>query len=196
MKTGQAGLALIKTFEGLRLKAYPDPATGGAPWTIGYGLTSAAGIVPVVPGMTITAAQAEEYLVKALVKYEAAVSKALKRTPSQNEFDAMVSLCYNIGPGNFAGSSVVRYFNAGDEAMAASSFLLWNKAGGKVMDGLKRRREAERKLFRTQGPPVTQPAPPAPVPPSPPVVEPAPQPPATAGPVGLWARLKAWLGWA
>lgn len=195
MKTGRAGIDLIKVFEGLRLKAYPDPATGGAPWTIGYGLTSAAGIVPVVPGMTITAAQAEEYLVRALVKYEAAVSKALKRTPTQNEFDAMVSLCYNIGPGAFAGSSVVRYFNAGDEAMAASSFLLWTKAGGKVLPGLKRRREAERKLFRTQGSAPASP-PPTPVPPAPPVVEPAPQPPATAKPTGLWARLKAWLGWA
>lgn len=155
MKTGREGLALIKEFEGLRLKAYPDPATGGEPWTIGYGLTSAAGIITVKPGLTITEKQAEEYLIRALAKYEYAVTKALKRAPTQNQFDAMVSLCYNIGPAAFAGSSVARYFNAGNPDMAAASFLLWIKAGKppKTMPGLKRRREAERQLFTSDPPP-------------------------------------------
>lgn len=147
MKTNAAGIALIKEFEGCRLKAYPDPATGGEPWTIGYGLTSAAGIIPVKRGLVITQAQADEYLVKSLAKYEDAVSKALTKPPTPNQFAAMVSLCFNIGPGNFAKSSVVRKLNAGDVAGAANAFLLWNKAAGKVMAGLTRRREAERKLF-------------------------------------------------
>ena len=150
MKTNKAGIDLIKSFEGCRLKAYPDPATGGEPWTIGYGLTSAAGIIKVMPGLRITQAQADEYLVKSLEKYEAAVSKALTKTPTPNQFGAMVSLCFNIGPGAFAKSSVARKFNAGDIAGAAKSFLLWNKAAGKVMAGLTRRREAEKKLFLTK----------------------------------------------
>jgi lysozyme len=147
MKTGPKGLEIIKEWEGLRLKAYPDPATGGEPWTIGYGLTSAAGIVPVKRGMVITKEQAEDYLIRALAKYEYAVSRALKRTPTQNQFDAMVSLCYNIGPGAFTTSSVAKHFNTGNLDMAAMSFLLWVKANYRTMEGLKRRREAERKLF-------------------------------------------------
>ena len=149
MKTNKAGVDLIKRWEGCRLKAYPDPATGGEPWTIGYGLTSAAGIVPVKRGLVITQAQADEYLVKSLEKYEAAVSKALTKTPTPNQFAAMVSLCFNVGPGAFARSSVVRKFNAGDTRGAADAFRLWNKAAGKVMAGLKNRREDERKLFLT-----------------------------------------------
>jgi lysozyme len=149
MKTNKSGVDLIKRWEGCRLKAYPDPATGGEPWTIGYGLTSAAGIVPVKRGLVITQAQADEYLVKSLVKYEAAVSKALTKTPTPNQFAAMVSLCFNVGPGAFARSSVVRKFNAGDTRGAADAFRLWNKAAGKVMAGLKNRREDERKLFLT-----------------------------------------------
>lgn len=150
MKTNKAGIDLIKEFEGCRLKAYPDPATGGEPWTIGYGLTTAAGIIKVTPGLRITQEQADAYLVQSLVKYEEAVSKALKKAPTANQFAAMVSLCFNIGPGAFARSSVVRKFNAGDTAGAANSFLLWNKAAGKVMAGLTRRREAEKKLFLTK----------------------------------------------
>lgn len=149
MKTNKAGIDLIKQFEGCRLKAYPDPATGGEPWTIGYGLTSAAGIIRVIKGLTITQEQADQYLVQSLAKYEEAVSKALTKPPTANQFGAMVSLCFNIGPGNFAKSSVVRKFNAGDTAGAANAFLLWNKAAGKVMAGLTRRREAEKKLFLT-----------------------------------------------
>lgn len=150
MKTNKAGIDLIKSFEGCRLKAYPDPATGGEPWTIGYGLTSAAGIIKVKKGLTITQEQADAYLVQSMAKYEEAVSKALKMAPTANQNAAMVSLCFNIGPGAFAKSSVVRKFSAGDIAGAAKSFLLWNKAAGKVMAGLTRRREAEKKLFLTK----------------------------------------------
>lgn len=147
MKTNRAGIDLIKRWEGCRLTAYPDPATKGEPYTIGYGHTSLAGPPKVERGMKITQVQANEILVADLVKFEAAVSKALTRNPNENQFSAMVSLCFNIGPGNFGKSSVVRRFNAGDAAGAANAFRLWNKAAGKVMKGLVSRRESERELF-------------------------------------------------
>lgn len=147
MKTSADGIALIKQFEGLRLTAYPDPATGGEPWTIGYGTTTGAGVGKVAKGMTITPVQAESMLVRSLEAYERGVLAALKSPPGQHQFDAMVSLAYNIGLGKFAQSSVVRFFNAGDITRAAGAFLLWNKAAGKVLPGLTRRRQAERDLF-------------------------------------------------
>lgn len=149
MKTNQAGVDLIKKWEGKKLTAYPDPATGGEPWTIGYGHTSAAGPPAVKKGMKITEEEAESILVRDLGKYESAVMKGLTAKPNGNQFSAMVSLCFNIGPGNFAKSSVLRKFNAGDTKGAADAFLLWNKAAGKVMRGLTNRREDERKLFLT-----------------------------------------------
>jgi lysozyme len=147
MRTGSRGLALIRQFEGLRLHAYRD-AVGVL--TIGYGLTNAAGVIRVTPGMTITKTQAEHYLIQALGKYEVAVASALQRDPSQNQFDAMVSLCFNIGAGKFAGSRLVKLFNAGDDGRAADAFLAWRKAGGRVLPGLSRRRAAERRLFLSQ----------------------------------------------
>lgn len=144
MKTNRAGIELLKKWEGCRLTAYRDSV---GVLTIGYGLTSAAGIIKVTEGLTITQEQADEYLVKALVKYEAAVKKALTRAPNENQYSAMVSLCYNIGPGAFAKSSVVRLFNEGDAKGAADAFRMWNKAGGKVLKGLVSRREDERALF-------------------------------------------------
>lgn len=149
MKINQAGIDLIKKWEGKELTAYPDPATGGEPWTIGYGHTSAAGPPIVKKGMKITEKEASDILVRDLAKYEAAVMKGLTAKPNGNQFSAMVSLCYNIGPGNFAKSSVLRKFNAGDIKGAADAFRLWNKAAGKVMKGLTNRREDERKLFLT-----------------------------------------------
>ena len=146
MKVNAAGLDLIKSFEGLRLKAYKCSAGVD---TIGYGHTSAAGEPKVTPRMTITAAEAEKILARDLGKYEQAVDKAVTVKPTPNQFAAMVSLCYNIGPGNFAGSSVVRRLNAGDVKGAAEAFLMWNKVHGRALAGLTRRREAERKLFLT-----------------------------------------------
>jgi lysozyme len=123
---------------------------------VGFGHTSAAGAPKVTKGMRITAEEASDILVKDLVKYEMAVKKALTRAPNENQFAAMVSLCYNIGPGAFARSSVARLFNAGDVSGAADAFGRWNKAGGKVLNGLVRRRADERALFLT---PVSKPAP-------------------------------------
>lgn len=188
MKTNRAGIDLIKEFEGLRTTAYADPV---GILTIGYGHTSAAGAPKVTKGMKITAAYAEDILVIDLAKFEAEVLRKLTRLPNENQFAAMVSLCFNIGPGNFAKSSVLHYFNAGDPTTAADKFLLWNKAGGKVLAGLKRRREAERTLFRR--PVVEAPAPPPPPPPDIPAAEPDdwPEPDGAMAepPVSLWRWL-------
>ena len=146
MKTSKAGLDLIRKWEGCRLTAYRDSV---GVLTIGYGLTSAAGIIRVTEGLAITQKQADDYLVAALAKYEDAVSKAISRTMTQAQFDAFVSLCYNIGPGAFAGSTAVKRFNAGDIAGAADAILMWNKAGGKVLKGLENRRADERAMFLT-----------------------------------------------
>ena len=141
----QAGLNLIKQFEGLRLKAYRD-AVGV--WTIGYGHTSMAGDPKVKAGMVITEDEAEQILRIDLKKYEDAVKKALPGYPlTDNQYAALTSLCYNVGPGNFSKSSVVRYLRQGNPGQSADAFRAWNKAGGRVLQGLVTRREAERKLF-------------------------------------------------
>jgi lysozyme len=147
MNMGPKGMALLRVFEGFRCDAYPDPATRGEPYTIGYGHTSAAGSPEVHRGLRITPEQGEEILQRDLMKYENAVEHGMTRKPNQNQFDAMVSLCYNIGPGNFKKSSVLRYFNENRDDKAANAFLSWNKAAGHVMAGLIRRRQAEADLY-------------------------------------------------
>jgi lysozyme len=146
MKINRAGLELIKNFEGFVPNAYLCPA---GIWTIGYGTTTAAGAGEIRKGMTITKDQASDMLLSTLVKYEAAVTKALTQVPTENQFSAMVSLCYNIGESAFAKSTVLRKFNSGDLSASAAAFRMWNKAGGKVLPGLIRRREAELALFST-----------------------------------------------
>ena len=157
MKMSADGIALLKKLEGCRLKAYKDSV---GEWTIGYGTTSMTGFGKITMGMTITQDMADTWLVEGLVKYEKAVSLALTRVPTQNQFDAMVSLCYNIGPGKFAGSSGVRSFNAGNQAKAANDFLEWNKTRDRKTNvlgfssGLARRRALEMELFLRPGKPV------------------------------------------
>jgi len=138
---GAAGLSLIKEFEGLRLKAYPDPATGGEPITIGWGHT---GGVPL--GLTISEAQAEGFLRSDLVRFEKAVNRLAPKT-TKNQFDALVSFAFNLGEGNLEKSTLLRAHNAGNYEGARSEFLRWNRANGKVMAGLTRRREAEAALY-------------------------------------------------
>src|SRR5882724_2356449 len=147
MKINAAGFALIKGFEGKRLEAYPDPGTGGEPWTIGYGHTTAAGLPTVHKGLVISQEDADEILARDLEKFEKAVSTVLSREANENQFAAMVSLCFNIGLGNFAKSSVIHKFNSGDFKGAKDSFKLWNKAAGRVLSGLTARRKAEADLF-------------------------------------------------
>lgn len=145
MKTSKAGADSIKSREGLRLKAYPDPATGGEPWTIGVGHTGP----DVYPGMVISADQADDMLRRDLEKFERGIERLVTVPLTQNQFDALVSLTFNIGLGNFGGSTLLRKLNARDYNGAADEILRWNRAAGKVMPGLTRRREAERNQFLT-----------------------------------------------
>jgi GH24 family phage-related lysozyme (muramidase) len=145
-----AGLEIVKGFEGLSLTAYPDPGTGGEPWTIGYGHTSAAGPPQVYQGLSITRAEAEDILKRDLKIYEKAVTDAVTRPSTSDQFSAMVSFTFNVGPGNFRSSTLLRKHNAGDFAGASEEFLKWVYAGGNVMPGLQRRRQAERALYRSE----------------------------------------------
>jgi GH24 family phage-related lysozyme (muramidase) len=145
-----AGLEIIKGFEGLGLSAYPDPGTGGEPWTIGYGHTSAAGPPPVYQGLTITRSEAEEILKRDLTQYERAVANAVTRSPTSDQFSALVSFTFNVGAGNLQSSTLLSKHNAGDFAGAAEEFGRWVYAGGNVMQGLVRRRQAERALYLSE----------------------------------------------
>jgi lysozyme len=147
VKTSIDGVNLIKSFEGFRADAYPDPGTGAEPWTIGYGSTLTATGERVHRGMKVTEEEAVALLAATLGKYEAAVSKAVTQPLKQHQFDACVSLCYNIGAGNFSGSTLVKHLNAGHFNQAADAFLSWKRAAGRVMPGLIRRRQAERLMF-------------------------------------------------
>ena len=145
MRINDEGLKLIKEFEGLRLKAYQDSV---GVWTIGYGTTSRAGVgVDVGPGLVITEKQAEVYLKMAIAKFARQIEPLFTREPTSNQFSAMLSLAYNIGPGAFRKSTCLKRFNAGDIEGAAEALTWFNKAGGKVLRGLVRRRESEKALF-------------------------------------------------
>ena len=145
------GRTLIKGFEGLSLKAYPD-AHG---YSIGYG--HFIGTDPSLASRTISRAEADALFDQDVRKFETAVS-FVTPVARQHEFDAMVSLAYNIGTGNtttrqggFAGSTVARLHNAGDRTGAADAFRMWNKSQGKVHQGLVARREKERAHYLTGG---------------------------------------------
>ncbi len=146
MVVSDAGVALIKHFEGLKLDAYPDPGTGGDPWTIGFGTTGP----EVKPGMRISEAQAEEFLRIDLASFGIAVSELVKVPLRQHQFDALVSFSYNVGAGALGSSTLLRKINGGDFRGASMEFLRWCYAGGQVMEGLRRRRLAEQKMFEGQ----------------------------------------------
>lgn len=139
MKTSQAGIALIKSFESCRLTAYRDSVNV---LTIGWGHTG-----KIWPGMTITQEQADALLDADLARFEVGVSKLAKVPLKQCEFDALVSFAFNCGLGNLESSTLLRKLNAGDGKGAANEFPRWNRAGGKILRGLTRRREAERAMF-------------------------------------------------
>ena len=147
MITSEKGIRLIKQFEGCSLTAYPDPGTGGDPWSIGYGWTHPVDGKPVKGGMTIDQATADRLLKTGLVGYENDVLKVARVKLTQSQFDALVSFAYNVGSRALSTSTLLKKLNANDIKGAADEFLRWNKAGGKVLNGLTRRREAERALF-------------------------------------------------
>ena len=142
--TSAAGRKAITQREDNVLTAYKDSA---GILTIGVGHTSAAGAPRVTAGMKITAAQSDEILSRDLKTFEEGVRDAVRVPLGQNEFDALVSLAFNIGVGAFSGSTLVKKLNAGDRAGAAAQFGVWVNAGGKKLQGLVNRREAERKQF-------------------------------------------------
>ena len=133
---------LIKEFEGCKLEAYPDPASGGEPWTIGVGSTKG-----VHKGMVITQEQADEYLVNDVAYSAKAVNQMVSGKITQNQFDALVSFAFNLGTGNLKNSTLLKKLNKDDFENAANEFLKWDMASGHQMAGLTRRREAERTLF-------------------------------------------------
>jgi lysozyme len=147
MITNAAGLSLIRQAEGLRLRAYPDPGTGGDPWTIGIGTTRYPDGRKVRRGDTCTPQQADEYLAHDLQGFERDVAGMVTVPLTSNQFSALVSFAYNVGVSALRNSTLLRLLNAGDHAGAANQFPRWNRAAGRVLPGLVRRRAAERDLF-------------------------------------------------
>lgn len=151
MTPSAACIALVQQFEGCAKKqangqfiAYPDPGSGGDPWTIGWGTTGP----DVKPGVTWTQAQCDARLAKDLTGFAAKVSGAIGAAEtSQNQFDALVCFAYNVGIGNLLSSTLLKLHKAGDFADAAAQFARWNKAAGKVLPGLTKRRAAEAALY-------------------------------------------------
>lgn len=152
---GADGIALIKRFEGCaRLRtdgmvaAYPDPGTGGEPWTIGWGATGRDHVHGgrIGPQTVWTQAQCDDRLKQDLARYAAGVARALDGAPAtQVQFDALVSFHYNTGA--IARATLTQKHIAGDYQGAAREFARWNRAGGRVLKGLVRRRAAEAELY-------------------------------------------------
>ena len=139
METSGEGIALIKKFEGCKLEAYQCSA---AVWTIGYGHTAG-----VVSGDKITHESAEDLLKEDLNEFEGYVLKYIDPVLDQNQFDALVAWTFNLGPNNLRESTLRTRINSGDFADVPHQLKRWNKAGGNVLDGLIRRREAEALLW-------------------------------------------------
>ncbi|MEC9066861.1 MAG: lysozyme [Pseudomonadota bacterium] len=151
---GAEGIALVRRFEGCARKrldglveAYPDPGTGGAPWTIGWGATGPG----IGPGTVWTQEQCDARLLRDLERHAAEVAAAIGDAPTtQGQFDALVSFHYNTGA--IARATLTRRHVAGDHAAAAREFARWNRAGGRVLRGLVRRRRAEARLYAGERP--------------------------------------------
>ena len=140
LKTSQEGISLIKSFEGCELSAYRCSAD--VP-TIGYGHTAG-----VSDGDTCTLEEAEEMLSDDLVEFENYVKKYVETDLEQNQFDSLVAWGYNLGPKNLSESTMLKELNAGNLEEVPRQMKRWNRAGGQVLDGLIRRREAESRLFK------------------------------------------------
>lgn len=170
MRTSVQGKARLKSFEGFRQYAYPDPASAlyrafpskkwgfspasaiqvqeeyrhlsGHPWTVGYGFTKG-----ITPDTVMSVMEADVRLADELVEYEEEVFAACTVRPTQNQFDAMVCLAWNIGWPRFKTSTVLKAHNRGDFLSASRAFGLWNMANGRVDKGLTSRRAAESVLY-------------------------------------------------
>ena len=144
MSVSNKGVDLICEFEGKRLAAYDD---GVGVWTIGFGTIKYPNGVRVKKGDTCTLDQAKEYMRHDLIEFEHTVNSSVKVPLNQNQFDALVSLAYNIGSSAFKSSTLVKKLNTGDYQGAADQFNVWINAGGKRMQGLVNRRDREKLLF-------------------------------------------------
>ena len=144
MSVSNKGADLICEFEGKRLVAYDD---GVGVWTIGFGTIKYPNGVRVKKGDTCTLDQAKEYMRHDLIEFEHTVNSSVKVPLNQNQFDALVSLAYNIGSNAFKSSTLVKKLNTGDYQGAADQFNVWINAGGKRMQGLVSRRDREKLLF-------------------------------------------------
>jgi len=140
MKISKEGIALIKKFEGIELQAYQDSV---GVWTIGYGHTKG-----VKEGDNISLKQAEAMLEEELVEYEGYINNMVELGLEQNQFDALVAWVYNLGPTNLRESTLLKVLNQGLFDEVPFEIKRWNKAGGQVLNGLVRRREAEALLFQ------------------------------------------------
>jgi lysozyme len=149
MNMTEAGLDLIRQAEGFRSQAYRD---SGGVLTIGYGHTSMAGAPAVTAGMRVTIDEAESILRRDVAQFALVVRKALRVQLSERQFSALVSFCYNVGGASFARSSVLLSVNSGDYAAVPRRLALWNKAAGKVLPGLIKRRAAEAAMFMSADP--------------------------------------------
>jgi lysozyme len=143
-RINQAGLNIVKHYEGCELEAYLCPARV---WTIGYGHTH-----NVRKGMVWTQTKADRQLEEDLRQFEEGVEEMVKIPISQNAFAALVSLSFNIGLEALRGSTLMRKLNKGELSMASEEFARWNKSGARVLPGLTRRRLAERDLFLRKDP--------------------------------------------
>jgi len=139
MHISEEGLSLIKKFEGCELKAYRCAANV---LTIGYGTTKG-----VTEDMEITKEEAESLLKEEMHEYEGYINDMIKVPLEQNQFDSMVSWVFNLGSTNLSSSTLLKKINNSEYDEVPSQIKRWNKAGGKVLDGLIRRREAEALLF-------------------------------------------------
>jgi len=155
MKTSAEGLALIEHYEDDRLVSYPDPKTGGAPWTIGKGATGPG----IGPGLIWSQQQSDDRFASDVAERERIVNATVKVTLEQGMFDAMVSIVFNVGPGNAnkdgimrlkngKPSTLLRLLNAGDYQGAYAQFAVWISPGSSVELGLRRRRRAEQGLWQ------------------------------------------------
>jgi len=139
MNISKEGLSLIKKFEGCELEAYLCPA---GVWTIGYGHTK-----DVKEGDKINKEEADYLLQEEMIEYESYINDFVEVPLEQNQFDALCSWVYNLGPTNLKNSTMLRVLNEEKYADVPQEIKRWNKAGGEVLDGLIKRREAEAKMF-------------------------------------------------
>ena len=142
MRTGRDGVELIRHFEGCRFDAYLCPA---GVWTIGYGHTAG-----VKEGDSIDQEAAEAFLIEDLETFERAVTRLVEVPLTQQQFDALVSWTFNLGAGNLAESTLLKKLNNYQYAEVPEQMMRWVRAGGKVLDGLVRRRAAEAALFQSK----------------------------------------------